>query len=258
MVYGDRDEKRLHAVAAELVARRPDVIYLQGNVEAGAAFAQTRTIPIVFSAVVDPVAAGLIKSLQQPGGNVTGVSTIGWELGDKRMQLLQEALPNAKRVATLVYSPSPLGAIELALLKRAAGTRVLLIPMTVSHSGALNEVLSTLGTTKADAMIIPHSSFLMSERRPVIAAATKLGLPVIAHRSELADDGALMTYSSNLMDQIRRAAHLVDKVLKGTKPSDIPVELPTTFELVVNLKTAKALGITIPQAMLLQASRVIE
>lgn len=251
------DRKGMAEAAAELVARRPDLIYVTSNPAARAAFAATRTIPIVFSAVLNPVEFGLVQSLARPGGNVTGVTTIGWELSGKRMQLLKEAMPKISRVGVLMMdgrTPSE----GLKLIEQAAGAGIRVIPAVANNPGALDAAFATFAESRAEAVLTSHVTLFFLERKRILDLAAKHRMALVAHRTELADDGALMSYSSSLRDQVRRAAQLADKVLRGTKPADIPVEQPTKFELVVNMKTAKALGITIPQSLLLQASRVIE
>lgn len=256
-VYADADEARLSEAAAMLVARRPDVIYVSNGPTARAAFGATRSIPIVFSSVPEPVQVGLVKSLAQPGGNVTGVATFGGELGARRMQLLKEALPRISRVGVLV-TPSATTSNEQSFIERAAGAGVKVFAATVKAPSEFHDVFAALAANKAEALLVTQSALFNRERKAILQLAAKHRIPVVGFRSQQVDEGALMSYNSSLADHTRRAAHLVDKVLRGAKPADIPVEQPTQFELVINLKTAKALGITIPQSVLLQASRVIE
>lgn len=251
------DGAGLSEAAAALAARRPDVIYASNGPTARAVFGSTRTIPIVFSSVPDPVQVGLVKSLAQPGGNVTGVATFGGELGARRMQLLKEVLPRISRVSVLV-SPSTTIADEQKFIERAAGAGVKVSSASVNTAADLPGAFSAMAKSKPEALLIAQTALFMSERKRILELAARYRIPVIGFRSEQVEDGALMSYNSSLADHTRRAAHLIDKVLRGTKPADIPVEQPSTFELVVNLKTAKTLGITIPQSVLLQASRVIE
>jgi ABC-type uncharacterized transport system substrate-binding protein len=253
----DGDESRLPEAAAALVARRPDVICVNNGPLARAAFAATRTIPIVFHSVPDPVGAGLVKSLSQPAGNVTGVATFGGELGGRRMQILKEALPKVSRVGVLV-TPSTTVANEQKFIEQAAGAGVRVFPASINTAADLQGAFATFANAKIEAMLITQSALHMRERKAILQLAARQRIPAIGFRSQQVEDGALMSYNSSLADHARRAAHLVDKVLKGAKPAEIPVEQPTKFELVVNLKTAKVLGITIPQSIILQASRVIE
>ena len=257
VVYAQGDRSRLPALAEELVARKPDVIHVMANPEALAVLSKTRSIPIVFAVAIDPVEVGLVQSFGRPGGNVTGVTTVGAETGAKRMQLLKELLPKIRRVAVLM-SASPVIAREFKLLEQAAGPGVRVISAMASDLNELDAALALIADSKAEAVVITQVAFYSSARKRILALAEKLRIPVIATRDEWADDGALMSYNASMAEQVRRSAQLVDKVLRGTKPADIPVEQPTKFELVVNVKAAKALGIAIPQSVLLQAGRVIE
>ena len=261
--YVEGDEKRFPALAAELVARSPDLIWVVPSQAARAAFASTRTIPIVFAASGNVVERGLVKTLARPGGNVTGVQNIGWELGGKRLHLLKQALPKLTRVGVLITpNPDPLGASarEFAMIEKAAATLgVTAIPAMAKEVGEFDAAIASLVKNQVEALLVIHITLFFRGRKRILELAASRRLPVVGFRSEYADDGALMSYSALVSDQIRRSAQMVDQILKGTKkPADIPVELPTKFELVVNVKTAKALGITIPAEILLQAARVIE
>lgn len=229
---------------------------------AQAAFASTRTIPIVFAAGANVVERGLVKTLARPGGNVTGVQNISWELGGKRLQLLKQALPKNARVGVLVYpNPDPLSATarEFAMIEKAAATLgVTVIPAMAKGVGEFDAAIASLVKNRVEALLTTIAPLFQAERKRILELAASRRLPVVGVRSEFADDGALMSYSALLSDQIRRATQMVDKILKGAKPADIPVEQPVRFALVVNAKTAKTLGITIPGEILLQASRVIE
>jgi putative ABC transport system substrate-binding protein len=261
-VFVEGGEARLTAFGAELVARKPDLVYVTTPQAVRAILKTTRTIPIVFGAVNDPVAAGLIKNLARPGGNITGIANIGPELGGKRMQLLREVMPKVSRVGVLVVSVAT-GvtrgtALDAKLIEEAAGGSVRVISATAKDATQIDAALASLAESRVQAVLTTHHGLFRRESKRIVALASRQRIPVVGHRSDMANDGALMSYSSIFSEQIRRSAHLVDKVLRGTKPADIPVEQPTKFELVVNMKTAKALGITIPQSILLQATRVIE
>ena len=250
------DQARVPALASELVARRPDLVYVNTNGTAHAVLARTRTIPIIGFSMSSPVESGLVQSLARPGGNVTGIANIGWELGGRRMQLLKEILPMIRRVGVLAIRGT--GTLDhMKLIEHAAGAGVNVVQALV-REGELEPALAILAENRVEALLTYHHSFFLLHRKRILDFAMKHRIPVIGHRGQQTNDGALMSYSSNLLDQARRSAQLADKVLKGTRPADIPVEQPTKFELVVNLKTAKALGITIPQSILLQAERVIE
>lgn len=258
-VFADDDLARLPALAAALVRRGPNLIYASEAAPAEALIAATRTIPIVLGSGGDMVERGWVQSLAHPGGNVTGVTNIGSDLGPKRLQLLKRLLPKVARVGVLLNPIIGGGARELkAIEQAAAGLRVTVIPIAATKSSELEAGFVTLAKGRIDAVLITHSDLFLSERKRILDFSAKWRIPVIAHRSEMTDAGALMSYSSSLDEQIGRAAHLADKILRGAKPGDIAVELPTIFELVVNRKTAKALGITIPDEILLQATRVID
>jgi putative ABC transport system substrate-binding protein len=255
--------ERIPALAAELVALKVDVIFVGGGTRVTlAAMQATKTIPIVFTGVGDPVTSGLVTNLARPGGNVTGLSGLGPELVGKRLEQLTQAVPGVTRVAILRL-PGALGErTEKDMLQgadvaaRALGVRLQFVEargpadfdrafsdMTRAHAGALT--------------VLPSNRFLREHRRLVDLAA-KNRLPAVYTSREFVDAGGLMAYGANLADLYRRAATYVDKILKGTKPGDLPVEQPTKFELVINLKTAKALGLTIPQSVLGRADHVVE
>ena len=258
-VYAEGDLLRLPALAAELIARSPNLIFAFTGSDARAALARTRTIPIVMTSANDPVAGGLVKSLAHPGGNVTGMANIGYELGGKRMQFLKQALPKVTRVGVLVNPVSQDGLRELKLIEHAAATLgVTVTPAMVKTPTEFDSGFALLANHRVEAVLTTHTAIFLDNRKRILDLAAVRRMAVVGHRGQLADEGALMSYSAVLADQIRRAAQIADKILKGAKPADIPVEQPTKFELVVNMKTAKTLGITIPGEILLQAIRVIE
>jgi len=257
--YADDDVARLPGLAAALVGRGPDVIYTITSEPSQAAFDSTRTIPIVMGSLNDIVEFGYVNSLARPGGNVTGITNFGMELGGKRLQLLKEALPKVTRVGVLIQPLRPTGFKELKLIEQASrALAVTVTPAPVKQPGELDAAFASLSKGRVEAVLTTHTQLFLTERKRILDLAARERIPVIAHRSEMADDGALLSYSSILDDQIRRAAYLVDKILKGSKPADTPMERPTKFELAVNMKTAKALGITIPQSILVRADKVIE
>ena len=257
--YADDDVARLPGLAAALVSRGPDVIYTITSEPSQAAFDSTRTIPIVMGSLNDIVEFGYVNSLARPGGNVTGITNFGMELGGKRLQLLNEALPKVTRVGVLIQPLRPTGFKELKLIEQASlPLGVTVTPASAKQAGELDAALASLAKNRVGALLTTHTQLFQLERKRILDFAARQRIPVIAHRSEMADDGALLAYGSMLADQIRRAAHLVDKILKGAKPADTPVERPTKFELAVNMKTAKALGVTIPQSILVRADKVIE
>jgi putative ABC transport system substrate-binding protein len=255
--YAGGDQARLAAVTAALVSRKPDLIYLTTWQAALAVQAQTRTIPVVFGAMTDPVEHGVVKTLARPGGNMTGIANISWALGPKRMQLLGEALPKVSRVAVLVTG-STIAAREAKLIGQAARPNVKVRTVTAKEPREIDAAFASFAESGVEAVLLTHTTQFFAERRRITDLGLKHRIPVIGHRNEVAEAGALMSYSSSLNDQVRRSAHLVNKVLKGASPADIPVEQPTRFDLVVNLKTAAAIGVTVPKTVLLQATRVIE
>ena len=256
-ITGESLEAR-NAAAAELVAARPDVIAAAGVFDARAVFAATRTIPIVIITGSDLVESGIVESLAHPGGNVTGTTVLGGELDGKRLSLLHELLPSASQIAVIGRSPSRYGARVAALeeLARSVG-----IKLFDRRADTLEELDAAYRASAAagDRAALQLASPLAFENQPrIIGLATVLHLPVVYEAREYAESGGLMSYGQVWAENFARAASLVDKILKGAKPSDLPVEQPTKFELVINLKTAKALGLTVPPALLARADEVIE
>ena len=255
--YADDRHQDLPRLAAELVARKPELIYAPPQVAAVAARQATRTIPIVFATGADPVGAGLVSSLAHPGGNATGVVTVAESLAPKRLELLHEILPGAKRVGLLSDPTEPISAVDrtrLALAATALGLTIVEVEM--SSAGELDAAVAKLIRQGVD-VIFATSTIASNLRGRLIELANRRRLPVVG-TARMVEFGALFSYSSSLDDRLRRSAQLVDKVLKGAKPADLPVEQPTKFELVVNLKTAKALGIALPQSVLARVDEVIQ
>ena len=256
--YGDDLSANLGRLASELVARKPDLIFAPPSPAAVAARKATRTIPIIFATGTDPVGTGLVASMAKPGGNVTGVLSVAESLAPKLIQMLHEVLPSARRLGFLNEPSDPRARIDIAALTAPANALGLtLVVADVANPAALNSALSHLVEQRIDA-IITSTSLIFNLRVPLLEFTNAKRVPVVGHRSELAEAGAIFTYGSNLDEQLRRAAQLVDKVLKGASPSEIPVEQPTRFEMVVNLKASFLLGVKIPQGILLRADRVIE
>ena len=259
-LYADDQMALLPRLAVELVARKPEVIFAPPTPAAVAAQQATQTIPIVFQAVADPVGSGLVTSLARPGGNVTGISGVFGTLVLKRVELLREILPNAKRLGFLGDSNDRLSKLDQQVLAPiAASLGLTLIFAEAANLVEFESAVARLGAERVDA-IFPAGTGInfFNMRARLIELANERRVPVIGHLLPVAEAGALFTYGAPLDDRARRSAQMVDKLLKGAKPADIPVEQPTVFELVLNLKTAKALGITIPQSILLRADRVIE
>jgi ABC-type uncharacterized transport system substrate-binding protein len=254
--------ERWPALAAELVALKVDVIVAPPTPAALAAKQATTTIPIVFIGAADPVGDGLVTSLARPGGNVTGLSNLGSDTVGKRLELLTQAAPGVRRVAVL-WQPGGQGertaqdmlkAADIAA--RALGPQL----QVVEARGPANfdRAFSDMARARAEALIVLGSVMFFTERRRLLALAAKHRLPAVYPQRTFVDAGGLMAYGPNLADLFRRAATYVDKILKGAKPVDLPVEQPTKFELVINLKTAKALGLTIPPSVLGRADEVIQ
>ncbi len=262
--YRDAEGKveRLPALVAELVALKVDVIVASGTLAALAAKQTTRTLPIVFSPAGDPVGSGLVTSLARPGGNVTGLSAFAPELVGKRLELLKQAVPGVSRVAVL-WQPGAFGErTEKDILERAeVAARDLHLPLQFVEArepADFARAFSDMSMARADALTVLASNMFNSERRRLVDLAAAKRLPAVYSARELVDDGGLMSYGANLADLDRRAATYVDRILKGTKPADLPVEQPAKFELIINLKTARALGLTIPQSVLGRADEVIQ
>jgi putative ABC transport system substrate-binding protein len=256
--------ERFPALAAELVALKVDVIFVGGGTRVAlAAMQATKTIPIVFAGVADPVGSGLVTSLARPGGNVTGLSTLTPVLVGKCLELLKQAVPGVTRVAVL-WRPGALPErTEKEMLQgadvaaRALGVRLQFVEVRGGPEN-FDRAFSDMTRARAGALTVLPSNMFLREHRRLVDLAAKNRLPAVYTSREFVDAGGLMAYGANLADLYRRAATYVDKILKGTKPGDLPVEQPTKFELVINLKTAKALGLTIPQSVLGRADHVVE
>jgi len=249
---------RLPTRATELVRLKLDVIVTAGPAPIRHVKEATATIPIVFAFDDDPVGSGSVKSLARPGGNVTGLSTLGVEISGKQMELLKEIVPKLFRVAALGSStrPGTVQALKEAELA-AAALNVQVQYLDVPHPKDIETAFQATRKSRADAVVVLGSPILNSHRRPIAELAVKNRLPAIYPRPEFVEDGGLMTYGVSITDLFRRAATYVDKILKGTKPADLPVEQPTKFELVINLKAAKQIGLTIPPNVLARADKVI-
>jgi putative ABC transport system substrate-binding protein len=255
---GGRDEL-LPRLAAELVDLKVNVILTYGTKATRAAKQATSTIPIVMLTVLDPVGAGLVPSLARPGGNITGSSEVSEELSAKRLELLKEAVPKAKRIAVLMDPTHPTNALDLKSTKIAAqALGVTLQSLEVRASSELDSALARMIRQHVDALIVLSGDLLFTHRRHILDVASKNRVPAIYGWREGAEAGALLSYGVDIADNYRRAAAFVDKILKGAKPADLPVEQPSKFELVVNLKSAKALGLTIPPSLLQRADEVIQ
>ncbi len=248
---------RLPELAAELVQLKVDAIFAPSTTPARAAKQATSTIPIVFATAGDPVGTGLVASLAWPGGNVTGVSSVGADLAAKRLELLKEVAPGVFRVA-FVWMDSPIGRAQLRETQAAAQTLGIQIqPLQVRTPDDIEKAFQA-AAQRANGLVVPRSPLSFTHRGRIAVLAAGSRLPAVYDDVEYAEAGGLLTYGPSLRESYRRAAVYVDKILKGAKPADLPVEQPMRFELVINLKTAKALRLTIPQSILIRADQVIQ
>ena len=256
--WADGKYERLPRLAAELVQAKVDVIITVGGLpSAQAAQKATRTIPLVVTGTVDPVEAGLIASLARPGGNITGPTIIAEALVAKQLELLTEVVPKVSRVAVLWNSSNPGNARQLRAAE-AAVPGIRLQPVGVRDSGELDKAFGAMTRQRADALLVLVDAILMAEREKIAALAVRHHLPAVFGFRTHAEAGGLLAYGANRVELIRQAAVYASKILKGAKPADLPVEQPTKFELLINLKTAQALGLKIPQSVLLRADEIIE
>jgi len=258
--YGDGRSEHLAQLAQELVRWKADVIVTSTDAATAAVRRQTRTIPIVMAFGTDPVGTGFVASLGRPGGNVTGLSNITVELGGKRLELLKDAVPKLSRVA-FIWNPDVRGAVldYKETEARASSLGLELHSVEVSTAEDLDRAFAILTGARVQAFIVAAANIVMFGRRAAIARfAQSNGLASMYAAKEYVDAGGLLSYGASVSDMFRRSALYVDKILKGAKPADLPVEQPTKFELVINLKTAKALGLTIPPSFLQRADQVIE
>ena len=257
--FADGKFERVPGLAAELVNLKVDVILSGGTVTTSALQKATGTIPIVMANSFDPVGNGLVKTLARPGGNITGLSSLGDDIGGKHLEMLLSVAPKLSRVAVLLNPgnqshPLVLKSIQSAALKTSAK----ILPLEARTAPEIENAFSTMTQGKAGAVIVARDGFFIRQSRQIAELALKNRLPSISERASYAQAGGLMSYGVNQGEQFRRAATYVDKIFRGAKPADLPVEQPTKFELVINRKTAKALGLTIPQALLVSADKVIE
>jgi ABC-type uncharacterized transport system substrate-binding protein len=249
----------LTTLATELVRLKVDVIVTEGTTATRFAKQATSSIPIVMAQDPDPVGTGFVASLAQPGGNITGLSNLRPELSGKRLELIKDIVPLLARLAVLGTSTVPGNAQSIKEMELgASGFSVQLQYLNVSSPEEIDTVFRAANKGRADAILVLGSPFLLSQRTKVIGLALRDRLPAIYYASEFVEDGGLMSYGVNINDLFRRAAWYVDKILKGAKPGDLPVEQPTKFELVINLKAAKQIGLTIPPNVLARADRVIK
>jgi putative ABC transport system substrate-binding protein len=257
--WGRGDNNRIRAFAQELVGLPPDVVLTWGTPATAAVQRETRTIPIVFANVADPVASGIIARLNQPGGNTTGFAIYEASLGGKWLELLSEIAPGLKRVSILFNPDLPGAPVYVPSFETAARSlKVEPIPAPVHDEVEIETAIIALGREPGGGLVVTSDAFAIAHRAPIILAAARNNVPAVYNASYFARDGGLLSYGPDTVENFRRAATYVDRILRGEKPGDLPVQLPTKFEMVVNLKTAKALGLTVPQSIVLRADEVIE
>ena len=257
--YGDGSSEKVQTNARELVAAKVDVIWAPAATAVVAAQKATASLPIVFALPADPVASGFVRSLPQPGTNATGITTMTAEMGAKRIEILNETFPKLKRIGVL-HNPSDSGsATQLPSVQQ--GARALGKELMVAEARAPEEfaaAFAKLAAWRANALVMVESTLYFFHRKTLLISAAMHRWPTITNSKEYAEAGGILAYGTDYADNCRRSADYVDKILKGAKPADLPVQQPTRFEFTINLKAAKAMGLSIPQAMLLRADRVIE
>jgi putative ABC transport system substrate-binding protein len=258
--WGNADPERIQALAKELVNLQPDVLVGHSTPSAKGFLKQTRSIPIVFLTVTDPLGQGLVASLSHPGGNITGFSVFEFSLGSKWLETLKQIVPGIRRI-TSIFNPETAPYYELYLSAISAAVPSLAVESIAAsvHSEAdIENVIRKVGSEPDSALFVLPDSHNVVHRKRIIELTAQYRLPTIYYFRYFASDGGLISYGPDEMDLFRRTAGYVDRILKGTNPSDLPVQQPTKFELVINLKTAKAMGIQIPVSLLARADEVIE
>jgi putative ABC transport system substrate-binding protein len=257
--WGGGDINRIRALAQELVSLQPDIIVTNSTVVTAALQRETPTIPIIFANVAEPVASGLVPRLDRPSGNITGFAIFEASLGGKWFELLLEIAPGLKRAA-LMFNPDTVTASAYMSSVETAARSLKVEPIIAPvHSVADIEIaIIALGSEPGGGLVVMPDAWMTAHRAPIILAAARNNVPAVYPQSESARDGGLLSYGVNQVDIFRRAATYVDNILRGAKPGDLPVQFPTKYEMVLNLKTAKALGLTVPQSILLRADEVIE
>jgi putative ABC transport system substrate-binding protein len=257
-LYGD-DIDRIRALAQELVSQQPDIILVSSTPATAAVQRETRTIPIVFTTATDPVASGIVARLDRPGGNVTGFGILEASMGGKWLELLSEIASGLKRAA-IMFNPdtAPASAYIPSLETAARSLKVVLTTAPVRSDVEIETAIITLGREPGGGLVVMPDAFVTVHRAPIISAAARNNVPAVFWQSAYARDGGLLSYGPDLVDPFRRAATYVDRILRGEKPGDLPVQFPTKFEMIVNLRTAKALGLTVPPSIRLRADEVIE
>ena len=257
--FAEGREDQLDGLAKGLVERKVAIIIAAGNQATGAARNASRTIPIVMAVANDPVATGLVSSLARPGGNITGTTLLSSTLAGKRLEMVKQLLPKVSRVGVLLNKDAPAHAIAWKeTLAGAAMLRIDVEPFEVRGPEMFDEAFASMVKARMEALVLFEDAMFATERARIAELAAKTRLPTVFGQRNSVDVGGLMSYGPSITDAYRNAASFVDRILKGEKPGDLPIEQPTKYELVINLKTAKALGLTIPQLLLVRADEVIQ
>jgi putative ABC transport system substrate-binding protein len=249
----------MRALAQELVGLQPDIIVTNGTLESVALQRETRTIPIVFANVTDPVAQRIVTRLDHPSGNITGFANLEGSLGGKWLELLSEIAPGLKRAAIMFNPDTATASVYMPAFEKAARSLKIVPIIALVHSDVeIEAAIIALGCEPGGGLIAMPDPFMTVHRAAIISAAARHNVPAVYSLSFFARDGGLLSYGIDQVENWRRAATYVDRILRGEKPGDLPVQFPTKFEMAINLKTAKALGLTVPQSILLSADEVIE
>jgi len=257
--WGSGDINRMRVLAQELVGLQPDIILTETTPATAALQRETRTIPIVFATVGDPVASGIVPRLDRPGGNTTGFANNEATLGGKWLELLSEIAPGLKRAAVMFNPDTTPASVYMPSLETAARSlKVERITAPIHSDGEIETAIVALGREPGGGLVVMPDVFTQTHRAPLILAAARNNVPAVYAFSDAARDGGLLSYGPDRVDAFRSAAIYVDRILRGTKPTELPVQLPTKFEMVVNLKAAKALGLAVPPSILVRATEVIE
>jgi putative ABC transport system substrate-binding protein len=257
--WGRADTNRIRALAQELVGLQPNIILAGGAAATVALQRETRTIPMVFASVSDPVATGIVERLDRPGGNITGFAFLEASLGGKWLELLSEIAPGLKRAAFMFDPDSVTVSAYMPSLETAArALKVVASTAPVRNDVEIETAIIALGREPGVGLVVLPDPFTLAHRAPIISAAARNNVPAVYNLSYFARDGGLLSYGVDPVDIYRRAASYVDRILRGAKPGDLPVQLPTKYEMAVNLKTAKALGLAVPPSIMLRADEVIE
>jgi putative ABC transport system substrate-binding protein len=257
--WGRGDINRIRALAQELVGLQPDIILATATTATAALQRETRTIPIVMANVADPVGSGLVAALNQPGWNITGFGLMEASMGGKWLELLSEIAPGLKRAA-IMFNPetAPISLYVPSFETAARSLKVVPVIAPVHSDVEIETAINSLGREPGGGLVVMPDAFMTVHRAPILSAAARNKVPAVYWQSAFAKDGGLLSYGPDQLDTFRRAASYVDRILRGAKPAELPVQFPTKIEMAVNLKTAKALGLTVPPSIMLRADEVIE